>query len=138
MLAMRNKVPAIAGVLTLCFTVLPMSSRAADVDQNTTGLPTYPHLRRAMMDPVSRNTLGHQCTHFAADSGDPLEIVEAWYRKAVPGAVESDVNRDSIYGSYFKLTGIKLTRGRDFLTVYRIADGTSTSIELFKCREASK
>jgi hypothetical protein len=90
MLAMRIKVPAIAGVLTLCFTVLPMSSRAA------------------------------------------------WYRKAVPGAVESDVNQDSIYGSYFKLTGIKLTKGSDFLTVYRIADGTSASIELFKCQEASK
>jgi hypothetical protein len=138
MLAMPIKVPVIVGALALCFTVLTIRSPAADLDQNTTGLPTYPHLRRAIMDAVSRDTLGHQCTHFAADSGDPLEMVKAWYRKALPGAVESDVNQDSIYGSYFKLTGIRLTKGSDFLTVYRTADGTSTSIELFKCREASK
>jgi hypothetical protein len=135
--AMRTKAWAIAGMLALC-PVSPIPSPAADVVQNTTGLPTYPHLRRAIMDSVSRNTLGHQCTHFAADSGDPLEVVEAWYRKALPGAVESDVNQDSIYGSYFKLTGIKLTKGSDFLTVYRTVNGTSTSIELFKCQEASK
>jgi hypothetical protein len=138
MLAMRIQIPAIVGALALCFTVLPVRGPAADVDQNTTGLPTYPHLRRAIMDAVSRDTLGRLCTHFAADSGDSLEMVEAWYRKALPGAVETDVNQDSIYGSYFKLTGIKLTKGSDFLTVYRIADGTSTSIELFNCREASK
>ncbi len=138
MLAMPIKAPVIVGALALCFTVLSIRSPAADLDQNTTGLPTYPHLRRAIMDAVSRDTLGHQCTYFAADSGDPLEMVEAWYRKALPGAVESDVNQDSIYGSYFKLTGIRLTKGSDFLTVYRTADGTSTSIELFKCREASK
>jgi hypothetical protein len=138
MLAMQTKVPVIIGALALCCTVLSIRSPAADVDQNTTGLPTYPHLRRAIMDAVPRETLGHQCTHFTADSGDPLEVVEAWYRKALPGAVESDVNQDSIYGSYFKLTGIRLTKGSDFLTVYRTTGGTSTSIELFKCREASK
>jgi hypothetical protein len=138
MLAMHTKIPAIIGALALCCTVFSIRSSAADAEQNTTGLPTYPHLRRAIMDAVSRETLGHQCTHFTADSGDPLEMVEAWYRKALPGAVESDVNHESIYGSYFKLTGIRLTKGSDFLTVYRTADGTSTSIELFRCREASK
>ena len=129
MRAPRTLVPVIAGALAL----FPLASPAADVDPNMTGLPTYPHLRRAMMDSVSRSTLGRQCTHYAAESADPLEAVEAWYRTALPGAVESDVNQNSIYGSYFKLTGIKLTRGNDFLTVYRTANGISTSIELFKC-----
>jgi hypothetical protein len=46
---------------------------------------------------------------------------------------EGDVNKNSLYGSYFKLTGHRLTRGDDFLTVYRTANGESTSIELFKC-----
>jgi len=64
--------------------------------------------------------------------------VEAWYRNALPGAVESDVNENSIYGSYFKLSGIRLTRGNDFLTVYTIPSGGSTSIELFKCQAAAK
>jgi hypothetical protein len=143
MLAMPTRVPAIVGAIALCqigmcAAVLSSRSAAADVDHNTTGLPTYPHLRRAIMDAVPRNTLGHQCTHFAAESGDPLEMVEAWYRRALPGALESDVNQDSMYGSYFKLTGIRLTKGSDFLTVYRTDTGTSTAIELFKCQEASK
>ena len=63
---------------------------------------------------------------------------EAWYRKAFPGAVESDVNEQSLYGSYFKLTGIRLARDTDFLTVYRMPGGTSTSIELFKCSAPPK
>jgi hypothetical protein len=126
--------PVTGGALMACLLASSFPCGAADIDQNTTGLPTYPHLRRAVMDSVSRNTLGHQCTHFAADSPDPLEVVEAWYRQALPGAVETDVNQDPIYGSYFKLTGIRLTRGDDFLAVYRSATGTSTSIELFKCR----
>jgi hypothetical protein len=125
--------PVTGAALVACLLAGSLACGAADIDQNTTGLPTYPHLRRAVMDAVSRNTLGHQCTHFAADSADALEVVEAWYRQALPGAVETDVNQNPIYGSYFKLTGIRLTRGNDFLTVYRAANGTSTSIELFKC-----
>jgi len=136
--ATRTTFPLIAGSVALCLSLLPAPGRAADINQNTTGLPTYPHLRRAMMDAVPRNTLGRQCTHYAAESADALEAVEAWYRDALPGAVESDVNQDSIYGSYFKLTGIRLTKGNDFLTVYRIPSGASTSIELFKCRVAEK
>jgi len=128
----RARFPVTVGAFAICL-VLPLASGATDVDRNTTGLPTYPHLLRAIMDPVPRDTLGHQCTHYAAESGDSLEAVEAWYRKELPGSVESDVNKDSIYGSYFKLTGIRLTKGQDFLTVYRTSDGASTSIELFRC-----
>jgi hypothetical protein len=111
---------------------------AASLAVNTTGLPSYPHVKSAIMDDVPRSTLGRQCTHYAADSPDPLETVEAWYRKAFPGAVESDVNEQSLYGSYFKLTGIRLSRDNDFLTVYRMPGGTSTSIELFKCGATPK
>jgi hypothetical protein len=133
MFAMRAPV-----AIALCLGLLPALGVAADIDPNTTGLPTYPHVRRAVMDVVARNTLGRQCTHYAAESGDSLEKVEAWYRNALPGAVESDVNENSIYGSYFKLSGIRLTRGNDFLTVYTIPSGASTSIELFKCQTAAK
>jgi hypothetical protein len=133
MFAMR-----VPGAMALCLGLLSALGHAADIDPNSTGLPTYPHVRRAIMDPVARSTLGRQCTHYAAESGDSLEKVESWYRKALPGAVESDVNENSIYGSYFKLTGIRLTQGNDFLTVYRIPNAVSTSIELFKCRAAAK
>ena len=133
MFAMR-----VQGAVALCLGLLPALGSAADINPNTTGLPTYPHVRRAIMDAVARNTLGRQCTHYAAESGDPLEKVEVWYRQALPGAVETDVNENSIYGSYFKLTGIRLTQGNDFLTVYRIPNAASTSIELFKCQAAAK
>ena len=134
----RTHLPVIAAGLALSVAAAVSPTSAANIDTNTTGLPTYPHLQSAMMDGVARNTLGHQCTHFAADSPDPLETVQTWYRHALPGAVESDVNKDSMYGSYFKLTGIRLTRGNDFLTIYRTANGSSTSIELFKCSGTSK
>ena len=111
---------------------------ASDSSKNTTGLPTYPRVDGGMMDPVPRDTFGRKCTHFATDTPDPLQIVENWYRKALAGATESDVNKDSIYGDYFKLTGIKLSRGDDFLTVYRTENGKSTSIELFKCAAPAK
>jgi hypothetical protein len=142
MLATRTGLSGSAAALLVCLAALFTPGFAAGYaprddfrpsEKNTTGLPTYPHVKSAMMDPVPRNTLGRQCTHYAADSPDPLETVEAWYRQALPGAVETDVNQDSIYGSYFKLTGIRLTRKDDFLTVYRMPDGNSTSIELFKC-----
>lgn len=136
--ATRTTLPLIVGPVAVCLGLLPALGLAADINPNTTGLPTYPHLRRAIMDAVPRNTLGRQCTHYAAESADSLETVEAWYRNALPDAVESDVNQDSIYGSYFKLTGIRLTKGSDFLTVYRIPSGASTSIELFKCQMAAK
>jgi hypothetical protein len=138
MLGRRTIPPFITAVFAVALASIFFPAMAADIARNSTGLPTYPHLSSAIMDPVARSTLGRQCTHFAADSPDPLETVESWYRKAVPGAVESDVNQDSIYGSYFKLTGIKLTHGDDFLTVYRTASGNSTSIELFKCGGGSK
>jgi hypothetical protein len=138
MLASRVAFPVTAAALATSLSLLSTAGTAADIEQNTTGLPTYPHLHRGLMDPVARNTLGRQCTHYAAESGDPLEMVEAWYRKALPGAVESNVNENSIYGTYFKLTGIRLTLGSDFLTVYRTPAGVSTSIELFKCRASSQ
>jgi hypothetical protein len=141
MFAPRTALAALAAAVVACFAVFCAPGTAGEAektDKNTTGLPTYPHVSSAMMDGVLRNTLGRQCTHYAADSPDPLETVEDWYRKALPGAVESDVNKDSIYGSYFKLTGIRLSRDNDFLTIYRMPAGSSTSIELFKCSAPTK
>jgi hypothetical protein len=109
------------------------SSVLAADDRNTTGLPTYPHLTHAVMDPVPRDTRGRKCIHFVGNSPDQLEVVEEWYRQAFAGASESDISDDPLYGDYFKLVGIKLVRGNDFATVYREETGRSTSIELFSC-----
>jgi hypothetical protein len=79
------------------------------------------------------DTLGHKCVHYAADSPDALDAVETGYRDALPGAIEIDVNKSVVYGSYCKLDRTKLSCGTDFLTIYRMADQKTTSIEFFNC-----
>jgi hypothetical protein len=129
--ASRDRRIMTAAVAAVLLSIVSWTLPAAD-DRNTTGLPTYPHIGHAIMDPVPRDTLGSKCIHYVADSEDPLDRVAAWYRHAMPGATESDVNQNSIYVG-FKLSGIRLTLGADFVTVYRTANGKTTSIELFKC-----
>jgi hypothetical protein len=74
-------------------------------------------------------------------------VVE-WYKKALPSAKVEDVNKDSLYGSYFKLDGIKLLVGNNIVNVYRMAPmdtstvlgrtakTNATTIEMFKCNDA--
>jgi hypothetical protein len=124
--------------LTLSILTLPIwgpaSIAAAEDVYNLTGLPAYPNLKRAKMDGVERtDTLGHWCTRFAAETFDRLDLVEAWYRKALVNASETDLTKDQRYKDYFKLSGIKLALGIDYVTVYTTADQSTTSIELFRC-----
>jgi hypothetical protein len=104
---------------------------------NTTGLPSYPHDAGGTMDAVFRSTpTGQSCTHYSTNTPDALAVVEAWYKKQLPGAKVLDVNDGALYGSYFKLDGIRLLVGNDFLTVYRMTNQKDTSIEMFKCKNA--
>jgi hypothetical protein len=101
---------------------------------NLTGLPAYPNLSRAKMDEVWKtDTMGRWCARFAAGSFDRLEVVEAWYRKVLVGASETDLNSDPNYAGALNLSGIKLALGVDSVTVFRTANQSSTSIELFRC-----
>jgi hypothetical protein len=131
----RSLTAALA-VLSLCsswanFTV------AGGANKNTTGLPTYPHDSGGIMDSVYRSVPnGQHCMHYAGSTPDALAVVEDWYKKALPKAHIDDVNKNSPYGSYFKLDGVKLVIGNDFLTIYRTTNGTETSIEIFKCNDA--
>jgi hypothetical protein len=43
------------------------------------------------------------------------------------------VNNDERYKNYLKLSGIKLSLGIDSVTVFRAANQSSTSIEMFRC-----
>jgi hypothetical protein len=104
---------------------------------NATGLPAYPNLIRAKMDDVARtDALGHWCIRFAADTFDRLDLVQAWYRTALAGASETDLTHDERYRSYAGLSGIKLALGIDSVTVFRTANQSTTSIELFRCSAA--
>lgn len=119
----------------LTFSVLSATSIVSAQDvYNLTGLPTYPNLSKAKMDGVARtDAIGHWCTRFAAETFDPLEVVEAWYRKALVHASETDLNHDERYKNYDRLSGIKLALGIDSVTVFRTANQSTTSIELFRC-----
>jgi hypothetical protein len=111
----------------------------AAASPNTTGLPTYPHLnpKGFIMDETYRSIPnGQHCMHFNGSSADALADVEAWYRKQMPGAKIGDVNEDSIYGSYFKLEGIKLVSGNDIVNVMRMPNDSATYVDLFKCKDA--
>jgi hypothetical protein len=106
---------------------------------NLTGLPLYPNLTSVQMDSVTRtDALGHWCMRFAAETFDSLDLVEDWYRKALPRASETDLNHDERYNGYFKLSGIKLGIGIDSVTVFRAANQSHTSIELFRCSQSKK
>jgi hypothetical protein len=123
----------IAVLLTFSLWAAASIAAAEDV-YNLTGLPAYPRLSRAKMDKVTRtDALGHRCTRFAAETFDSLEIVEAWYRKALVGASETDLKHDERYKIYDGLSGIKLAVGVDSVTVYKTANQSTTSIELFRC-----
>ena len=127
-------------VVSLVVSFLSAASMALAEDAyNLTGLPLYPNLRRAEMDNVARtDTLGHWCIRLAAESFDSLDVVENWYRKALAGASETDLNHDERYKNYPKLSGIKLGLGIDSVTVFRAANQSTTSIELFRCSPPKK
>lgn len=111
-----------------------MMCAAASSVENLTGLPVYPHLTHASMDDVERtDSLGRWCRHFAAQTSYPLEVVEAWYRRALIGASETDLTHDSAYAQYAKLAGIKLGVGIDSVAIYTVADQAPTSIDLVRC-----
>lgn len=122
------------GILpVLPLVIVAVLASAAEVT-NVTGLPAYPNLQTARMDERTRtDPLGRQCAHFAATTFDPLALVEAWYRKNLTGASETDLDNDENYINPAKVTGIKLAIGIDYVTIYRVPSQPITAIELFRC-----
>ncbi|MBS0431787.1 MAG: hypothetical protein JSS21_05215 [Proteobacteria bacterium] len=112
-----------------------VTASAAHANQpNATDLPSYPGATNGIMDATYRDTFGHSCIHYMANSAEPLATVEAWYRKQMAGAHETPVNADNMYGGFFKLDGSRLKRGNDFANTYRSQCQKDTSVELFSCR----
>jgi hypothetical protein len=114
--------------------VLPGAALPAPlVIDNLTGLPTYPNLTSAAMDKVYRTeTFGRWCVRFTAATSDPLSAVEAWYRRALIRASESDLAKDERYNVYPNLSGVKLALGIDYVALYRTSN-LQTNIELHRC-----
>jgi hypothetical protein len=113
------------------FCALPAASPA--VTYNLTGLPTYPHLDRAAMDPAwQTESLGRWCAKFTGVTSDSLDAVEDWYRRTLYRASETDLTRDERFRGYPALSGIKLVLGVDYVALYRIPN-QPTIIELHRC-----
>jgi len=133
----HTKFTACAFAAALCG-ALAGACHATDSQTNVTGLPTYPHDAGGQMDAIIRSIPnGQHCIHYSSNSTDALAIVEDWYKKSLPNAKIEDINKNSLYGSYFKLDGIKLLMGDDIVNVYRMGDSKQTSIEIFKCKDAA-
>ena len=115
------------------------SAGAAGGQGNTTGLPTYPHDAGGIMDATFRSLPnGQHCVSYMSNTGDSLSTVEDWYKKQLPNAKIDDINHNSMFGSYFKLNGIKLLSGNDLVNIYADTDRNKTTIELYKCRDAAQ
>jgi len=114
--------------------LLGATGAGAQQVSNLTGLPSYPNINSAFMDGVVRtDALGRWCAHFSASTGDPLERVESWYRKALLKASETNLEHDSTYAKYVSLNGIKLNLGVDYVAVYKISSQAPTTIDLYRC-----
>jgi len=110
-------------------------SRAAD--RNSTELPTYPHDDGGLMHATYRSlSTGQHCMHYQSKTPDAVADVEAWHREQMPKGKTDDVNKGSLYGSHFKLDGIKLLLGNDIVSMFRMENQKTTSIEIFKCKNA--
>jgi hypothetical protein len=120
---------AAAALLYVC----ALSTAWGAVTYNLTGLPTYPHLDRAVMDDTWRTeSLGRWCAKFTASTTDSLDVVEDWYRRTLHRASETDLTRDDRFKSYPALSGIKLATGVDYVALYRFPN-QPTIIELHLC-----
>lgn len=109
----------------ICGLIVTSSSATAQANnKNQTGLPMYPALLNGTQYPASQTKEG-KFLIYTAQSKDPLETVEAWYRHALPKATETrDDNR---------LThGIVLHNGRDKVLVYRLGNSKGAVVELQK------
>jgi hypothetical protein len=111
----------------------PYAARPASSVANLTGLPAYPNLTGAAMEPrLKTETFGRWCAKFTAETADSLATVESWYRKTLVRASETDLTHDEQYSFFPTLTGIKLALGIDYVAVYRTSPN-ATTIELHRC-----
>jgi hypothetical protein len=85
-----------------------------------------------MDDVYHTESLGRWCARFVASTPDSLGSVEAWYRKTLVRASETDLAHDERFKLYPSLSGIKLALGIDYVALYRLAN-QPTTIELHRC-----
>ena len=112
---------------TAVFAALALSSSSLAAQENapnTTGLPMYPKLTNGSEYPSVIIKTAHYKV-YTAGSPDPVAVVEDWYRKSLPHAVETKDDNSFTHG-------IILTVGKDKVLVYSLGKSKSAVVELQK------
>jgi hypothetical protein len=91
---------------------------------NETGLPMYPTLTTGSQYPVSQTKEG-KFLIYTAQTKDAIDMVEAWYRRALPHASESTDDSGIT-------KGIVLTNGKDKVLIYQLGKMKGAVVELQK------
>lgn len=115
---------AISTAMVAALAMLPSALAAQHNNPNTTGLPMYPHLNTGS-EYGSLKTKAGTYRIYTAQSADAIATVEAWYRHALPKAVESKFDDAPNHG-------IQLTVGKDQVRVYKLDTAKATLVELKK------
>ena len=103
---------------------LPASVVAQQNQPNETGLPLYPGVTTGTQYPSTQTKDGRYAI-YTAHSRDSREVVEAWYRRALPQAKETQDENQLTHG-------IVLRNGNDKVLVYQLLQSAGTVIELQK------
>jgi hypothetical protein len=102
----------------------PLALVAQGTHKNLTGLPMYPTLTNGTQYPASQTQEG-KFQIYTAETKDALDIVESWYRRALPKAKEARDDNNLTHG-------IVLTNGKDKVLVYQLGKSKGSVVELQK------
>ncbi len=103
---------------------LPVGILAQGNNHNETGLPLYPKANTGTQYPASPDAHPAYLI-YTAQSTDSLDVVEDWYRHALPQAKETKDDNQLTHG-------IVLTNGKDKVLVYQLGKSKGSVIELQK------
>ncbi|MGH7867436.1 MAG: hypothetical protein ACREP9_07325 [Candidatus Dormibacteraceae bacterium] len=115
-------------ILLSALLLAPLSLAAQTMSAaNKTGLPEYPHLKDGgqIDQPQVDEDTGRPYLMYTAGSDDPLPVIEAWYKKALPKATEKSLET-------FLLHGFEFTVGNDKVRVYHAGTGRNSIVALWK------
>jgi hypothetical protein len=125
-MTLNRRIPRlVAAAASVVALAIAPSLLSAQNNPNTTGLPMYPHLTTGSEYPSVKTKAGNYKI-YTAQSSDPIATVEAWYRHALPKAVETKDDNALTHG-------IILTMGKDKVLVYTLGkNGKAAVVELQK------
>jgi hypothetical protein len=115
----KVKYTVLAAILAIAIPLVAQQNQP-----NETGLPLYPGVTTGTQYPASQTKTGRYAI-YTAHSRDSRDVVEAWYRRALPQAKETKDDNQLTHG-------FVLTNGKDRVLVYQLLQSAGAVIELQK------